>query len=417
MRILKMKVEGLNTFKDNFEIDFSASQRVTKESREFLIEVQEPVYTNPVIELAGLNASGKTISLQIMQFVMTLLKGRSINRSKYVSKLQEFIDSNLIITVWFYLNDKFYVLKSVIEKMSSKTISSDNSLFIKDEWIFAQARKLKNKTEWRSDPSESDTGIYRLETSREDAGIYISDETSIMTGILRKSKYSFEYRDFLDNVNRNELKFDDDFIPQVVQFLDPNIEYLQTVRNENGTVSSFLLKFKANNQPIELRDLHSLQSYLSSGTIKGINLFTISIIAFQNGDYILVDELENHFNIEITKTLIRFFLDPSVNHKGATLVFSTHYPELLDIPPRNDALYVLQNDTTIRCKNMADLLERSDGIKRSEAFISSIFHTSDENSEFLQTAPSYEHYLDLKKAIPEYNKINKTVMGGTSGAE
>ena len=58
-------------------------------------------------------------------------------------------------------------------------------------------------------------------------------------------------------------------------------------------------------------------------------MFISAMNTFKVGGYLVVDELENHFNHEIVSTIIRFYMDPKVNYTGATLVFSTHYPELL----------------------------------------------------------------------------------------
>ena len=73
-----------------------------------------------------------------------------------------------------------------------------------------------------------------------------------------------------------------------------------------------------------------IEKYLSSGTIKGINVFMNALLCFVEGGYLIVDELENHFNEEIVTTLVRFFMNPNVNKNGATLIYSTHYSELLD---------------------------------------------------------------------------------------
>lgn len=37
-----------------------------------------------------------------------------------------------------------------------------------------------------------------------------------------------------------------------------------------------------------------IEKYLSSGTIKGINVFMNALLCFVEGGYLIVDELENH---------------------------------------------------------------------------------------------------------------------------
>ena len=78
------------------------------------------------------------------------------------------------------------------------------------------------------------------------------------------------------------------------------------------------------------------------------------------GGYLIVDELENHFNKEIAATLVRFFLDKKVNKKGATLIFSTHYSELLDEFERNDNIYIIRNKEGISAENLSSVYCKSE---------------------------------------------------------
>ena len=130
-----------------------------------------------------------------------------------------------------------------------------------------------------------------------------------------------------------------------------------------------------------------LEQYLSSGTIKGIVTFSMAKAVLKSGGYLLVDEIENHFNKEIVTTLIRFFMDADLNRNGGVLIFTTHYPELLDEYDRNDSIYIIRNRGGIAAENLSDILTRND-IKKSDAY----------QSGYLQgTTPAYEAYLNLKK--------------------
>ena len=146
------------------------------------------------------------------------------------------------------------------------------------------------------------------------------------------------------------------------------------------------LKFKGKPE-LMLTQFSDLNRYLSSGTIKGINTFLNAVRVFETGGYLIVDEIENHFNHEIVSTLIRFF--KKVNPKGAMLIFSTHYSELLDEFERNDNTYIVRNRNGIKAENLAGLLKRND-IKKSEAY----------QSGFLEgTVPMYDAYMSLKKSL------------------
>lgn len=140
-----------------------------------------------------------------------------------------------------------------------------------------------------------------------------------------------------------------------------------------------------------MNNIVEIEHYLSSGTIKGIGTFTIAREILREGGYLLVDEIENHFNKGIVSTLIRFFKDSQLNKKGGVLFFSTHYPELLDEYDRNDSIFITRNSNGITVENLCTILKRND-IKKSEAY---------ESGYFQGTTPSYETYMRLKKSMSE----------------
>ena len=190
----------------------------------------------------------------------------------------------------------------------------------------------------------------------------------------------------LSFTNVNVLPFSEDIPLEVIAFLDPTIEKLCFEKMEN---KAFIhLKFKGEDE-IVLNNAMDLEQYLSSGTIKGIITFSLVKEVLQSGGYLLVDEIENHFNKEIVTTLVRFFMDSRLNKKGGTLIFTTHYPELLDEYDRNDGIYIVRNRNGIMADNLSNILTRND-IKKSDAY----------QSGFLEgTTPAYEAYMRLKKSL------------------
>ena len=88
-------------------------------------------------------------------------------------------------------------------------------------------------------------------------------------------------------------------------------------------------------------------------------------------------------------TLIRFFMDSHLNKKGGTLIFTTHYPELLDEYDRNDGISIVRNRKGITVENLSQLLKRND-IKKSDAYQSGMLEG---------TTPVYDAYMRLKKNL------------------
>ena len=82
-------------------------------------------------------------------------------------------------------------------------------------------------------------------------------------------------------------------------------------------------------------------------------------------------------------------MDSRLNRKGGTLIFTTHYPELLDEFDRNDGICIVRNRNGIAVENLSHILKRND-IKKSDAY----------QSGFLEgTTPAYEAYMRLKKNL------------------
>lgn len=106
-----------------------------------------------------------------------------------------------------------------------------------------------------------------------------------------------------------------------------------------------------------MNNIVEIEHYLSSGTIKGIVTFTMAREILREGGYLVIDEIENHFNKEIVSTLIRFFKDSQLNKKGGVLFFSTHSPELLDEYDRNDSIFITRNSNGITVKNLCTILK------------------------------------------------------------
>lgn len=186
---------------------------------------------------------------------------------------------------------------------------------------------------------------------------YLSDDVSFIIAHNKKENDTAEVFSLLSYTNMNVLPFTEDIPLEVIAFLDPTIEKLCFEQSEGKT--SIHLKFRDEDEII-LNNAMDLEQYLSSGTIKGIITFSMVKEVLQSGGYLLVDEIENHFNKEIVTTLIRFFMDSRLNRKGGTLIFTTHYPELLDEFDRNDGICIVRNRNGIAVENLSHILKRND---------------------------------------------------------
>ena len=252
--------------------------------------------------------------------------------------------------------------------------------------ITDETLKSKPSSNVRSKISIFDFDNCKESVTRDNSEAFLLDDVSIMVAFNKKAKKRLAMTDMLQYTNINELYINEDCPLELISFFDPSIEYLRI--KSKGKDSDIRLKFFGEEE-IELNRKTDLNRYLSSGTIKGINTFSNAISTFKNGGYLIIDELENHFNHEIVSTLIRFYMDRKVNPKGAMLIFSTHYDELLDKFDRNDCIYIVRNRNGISAEKLVNVLKRND-IRKSEAY----------QSGFLGgTVPAYEAYIKLKKSL------------------
>jgi len=374
MRLLKIVVDGLTLFKEKIDIDFYAEQRVSGDNNEMVSPCFGSIYTNNVMSIVGINASGKTSLLKVISFVIEFINGESINNIVNKDILKE--ADKVIIDAYFYdTNNGVCKLESEIIRVWDNEIDSRYVVRAERLWI-KKISKVKSKKDLLV---FKDDQIVRI---RDNKAEFLKDDTSIVL-LLNKNK-GFYLKDLIGHTNVNLLRMIGDFPHELIAFLDPSIENISFDRKTGEAKLKFY-----NREEIMVANPILFEHYLSSGTIKGINIFINAMMVFEEGGYLIVDEIENHFNREIVATLVRFFMNKNVNKNGATLIFSTHYSELLDEFERNDGIFIIRNRDGISVQKLSEILTRND-IKKSEAF----------KSDFLGgTVPAYEAYIELKKLL------------------
>ena len=374
MRLLKMSVSGLTLFKDTIDIDFYTEQRVSGDNNEMVTPCFGNVYTNNVISIVGINASGKTSLLKIISFVIEFMNGESINNISNIDILDD--TQNVTITAYFFdPKEGIFKLESEIIRVVNDNL--DIRYIINNERLWC---KKVSRVKSKKDLFEFDDKCIIKE--RDNNAEFLKEDTSIILS-LNKNK-NFYLKDLIQLTNLNFLRLIGDFPQELIAFLDPSIEYFSFDKITGESKLKFF-----DREEIIVSNTVIFERYLSLGTIKGINVFINAMVVFEIGGYLIVDELENHFNREIVATLLKFFMNKSVNKNGATLIFSTHYTELLDEFERNDGIYIVRNRNGISAQKLSNILTRND-IKKSEAF----------KSDFIEgTVPTYDSYMQLKKAI------------------
>lgn len=379
MKLLRITADGLPLFKEKFDICFYAHQRVSEEQKDILYSLFSNIYLNPANGFIGINASGKTSVLKVILLSLGILNNEPINHIETKDILGN--AQNAVLNIFFYSETKNEIcrLETMITSRQTKTEGITYRILSENLW----SKKSDEVTTRKSllDFDGKDPVILR--SGQED---FLSDDVSIMIARNKKTGENMRVVNLLQFTNINVLPFSDNIPTEVITYLDPTVESLLFDEKDQKTV--IRLKFKEKEE-IVMNNPIQLNNYLSSGTVKGMITFTLAQEVLQKGGYIVVDEVENHFNKEIVTTLMRFFMDGKLNKNGGTLIFSTHYPELLDEYDRNDSIYIIRNRNGITVENLSTILKRND-IKKSDAY----------QSGFLEgTTPMYDAYMQLKKSI------------------
>ena len=383
MKLIRVEIEGMELFPQKLEINLYAKQRVNPNDTENLFWMCSNLYLNRTNAFIGINASGKTSVLRALAVTLQVLRRMPLNQSIAQHALKN-SPKTTITSYFMYGPTELFKLETVIKSRSDVTVN-ENKYYIESETLWKKAVdsgavSIKNDLFSFQDKHEIMTRKGDEAFLSEDVSIIISLDDQYLNDMYFASVVEITDLNFfpISNAVRVPMEY--------IRFLDPSIEKI-TIEGEGDNLL-FRLKFFGKEEIIAY-GIYQLNQYLSSGTIKGLTVFYNATEVLKRGGDFLIDEIENHFNREIVATLIRLFQDRSTNPFGAVLLFSTHYPSLLDEFDRNDAINIVRNMNGIEVQSLAEILKRND-IKKSEAYDSSYLGG---------TAPSYETYIEMKRAL------------------
>ena len=385
LKVLKIKFSGIPMFSDNTEIDFTASDLVFEGS---LVPIYNTIYRQNIVGIIGVNAVGKTSLLRVIGFVLEILiNNRNLN-DLHVNPLL-FVNGAEIETV-FFNNNKFYQLTSTIGITNNE---GESELFYKNEIL-----KIKSKSSVKSRKNVFDFSGSNVEIiKRKDrTNIFLKDGDSI--AIIGTVDNTSSVKNLLHITNKNFFMTTGETPSDVVGLFDDNIEYLKVNKkilskkdfNSDDNVGCEL-KFKNSDDSIELSDAFILEELISSGTIKGNNLIINALKVLKSGGYLIVDELESHLNKRLVKVIMDLFMDSEFNSKGATLIFTTHYAEVLDFMDRKDNIFII----TRKRGELSKIVKYSDEINRNELKKSEVILSN----RIEGSAPRYEDIIRFKKFV------------------
>ena len=377
MKLLKLNIQNYKLLKNDFTLEFVPKGKKTLEDKEFeLMEIAPNLYTFATMAFIGKNASGKTTALEALSLAYDILSNFKIKNSLNLAHLKN-NNKPIIIELYFYHENYLYYYKTTLEYE------------ILNDFIIFKNEELRKTMYYKSYSKDIfDLSKYtKIELEKS-----LPNDTSIIYNILkdikiRGSYYSSEIETFnaLDKIiDLYEALGESNILSRVISLLD---EHIKDIKKHND---KFTVIFNDNTKTTKTKS--ELFYMLSSGTIKGLYLY-IQIISFMSiGADVLIDEIEIHFQRTLIDNIINLFKDKKINKLNSTLIFSTHYPELLDLTNRTDNIIILkQQNNKLISENMYLYNLRSDAIKSKKLY-----------ENYFNTNISYDSFINLKKEILKY---------------
>ncbi|MCM1385870.1 MAG: ATP-binding protein [Bacillus sp. (in: Bacteria)] len=370
MKILKVKAKGFKNCADDFMIDFLAKSKKTSEDKEYeLLEVDEDLYVYSTVGIVGKNASGKTSTLVLLDWCYDILSTFRLGgkNSNY---------QGIELTIYFY--EEGYIYQYLVEL--------DNADTLEDKAVFKNQRLFRKKY-YKSKLKQIMTEDWKEEYP---VGGELPEDLSIVFFVLKKSAIREIYYDvsredekgyFFTFLFMEKVMLDNKFLTRILRIFDDNIVSLKQVDDNN-----YLLNYQGREKVYSDRELFA---FLSSGTTKGINLYILAVASLRMGFDLIVDEIENHFHKTLVENLIMLYKDKQVNKKNATLYFSTHYCELLDLFNRSDNIWITHAEGKVTISNMYEEYGIRAELLKSKKFYQNAF----------DTAVNYEMLMELKKEL------------------
>ena len=374
MKLLRIVANNFQLCEDNFTISFVPEGNKTKEDKEFeLHEIDNNLFVFTTMGIIGKNASGKTTVIDLLALVYDIF---SFFRVKNMTNTFLIWNKQVNLDITFYHEGYLYrYITDLYLDSVNRMVNFRNEKLFQKKYYKTLASKIFDYTEYTE-----------MVLSAE-----LPEDTSILYEVLKKIgiKGLYSTSDDLDYRFYNEAfmvyrLIDDNYkiIETILKMFDEHLENIE-MKNEDKFVIHYTSK--------KMLEVNSKELYnmLSSGTTKGLSLFTQVVFSLKYGTDLLIDEIENHFHKMLVENLINLYKDKSVNKNNATLIFTTHYCELLDLFNRTDNIYITKYDEKIKIENVYKNYSFRSELSKSKKFYNNAF----------QTDVNYEYLMNFKKEL------------------
>ncbi len=370
MKLLRVRASNYKNCCDDFTIDLVAKSKKTSEDKEYELHmIAEELYVFNTVAFIGKNASGKTSAIELMECSYAIL-------SEFRLEDKHYNYENVKLEIIFYHEDYIYKYHTILK--------SDANLGSKANFT---EQHIYRKKYYKSNVKEiyCDNGFEEIVDLGE-----LPEDTSIVFFVLKKKSTRAVYFNcegegsdtyhLMFKAMKN-YQISNDILMKIIRIFDDKIRNLEMVDEKH-------YKLTYQDCVKELSDTELIYM-LSSGTTKGVLLYIFVVAALEKGFDLLIDEVENHFHKTLVENMISLFKDKSVNKKSATLIFTTHYCEILDLFNRQDNIWLAKSGEKIYLENMYQAYNIRPELLKSRQFYNNVFNTS----------VNYEELMALKKEL------------------
>ncbi len=369
MKLLQVTANNFKNCTNNFMINLVAKANKTEADKLYeLQEIAPNLYTFNTNAFVGKNASGKSTAIELLEFCYRILGTFHLESVNY--KL-----INVELSMTFFHNNYIYKYTAVLNSdifIPGKVLFSNEHIYEKEYFPSKGKRILDEdfKEKIFNNELPKDTSkIFFILKEQQTTSIYFDDRDDI------PSSYDL----FFDQMN-SFSNFQKVF-GSILKIFDENISDLFRTKDGN-----YQLTYKGE---ITTKTARELYWFLSSGTTKGMILYSFIAMSLSEGIDIIIDEIENHFHKTLVENVISLYKDPSINTKHASLIFTTHYCELLDLFGRKDNIWITKSNGQIYVENMYEQYKDFPNNIKSKQFYNNAF----------DTAVNYKELMNLKKAL------------------
>lgn len=379
MKILKIVANNFKLCEDNFTISFVPSANKTNDDKEFeLNEIDDNLFTFTTLGIIGKNASGKTSAVDLLALVYDIF---SSFRVKSMTKLFYMWNKKVNLDITFY--NEGFIYRYITDLVPDNDVVNKNVVFLNQKLFRRQYYKTYGNFKSLFDYEKFD----EVDTS----SLSLPADTSVLYSVLKEIKlrgiyFSSEdinYKNYSDSFDiYRMLDSKHKIIEAILKMFDEHLENIEMIDEDKYII------YYSDERCLSVTG-KELYEVLSSGTSKGLVLFTFVVYSLLNGADLVIDEIENHFHKTLVENLINLYKDKTVNKKNASIIFTTHYCVLLDLFNRADNIYITKYEDKIRLENVYRDYDFRPELSKSKKFYNNSFNTD----------VSYEALMNFKKEL------------------